>query len=298
MLQLCEYSVDMAACWCYIFGKCVKCCCLEKSILSILGKIMKKNIIHLALGSLAVSFWPLAAEAHFLELIPSTDIVGAGSARKVEMDLRFSHPMENGPAMEMAKPDQYFVVHGGEKQDLLPTLRPQKVDGKSAYTSTYSITTPGDYVFAVAPAPYWEPAEQKMIIHYTKVVVNGFGDESGWDEPVHFPVEIDPLVRPYGTWTGNVFRGMVKHNGKPVPLAEVEVEYLNTDKKVDIPADPFITQVIKADLFGVFTYAMPKAGWWGFAALVEGDSLMENPEGKKVDVELGGLTWIKCVDME
>jgi cobalt/nickel transport protein len=56
--------------------------------------------------------------------------------------------------------------------------------------------------------------------------------------------------------------------------------------------------VIKADAGGVFSYAMPRAGWWGFAALVDGDRKMANPDGEMVDVELGGLMWVKTVDME
>jgi cobalt/nickel transport protein len=43
---------------------------------------------------------------------------------------------------------------------------------------------------------------------------------------------------------------------------------------------------------------MPKAGWWGFAALVDGEKKMSNPDGDEVDVELGGLIWVKTVDME
>jgi cobalt/nickel transport protein len=56
--------------------------------------------------------------------------------------------------------------------------------------------------------------------------------------------------------------------------------------------------VIKADSRGVFSYTMPKAGWWGFAALVDGDEKMPNPDGEPVDVELGGVIWVKTVDME
>jgi cobalt/nickel transport protein len=47
--------------------------------------------------------------------------------------------------------------------------------------------------------------------------------------------------------------------------------------------------VIKADANGVFSYVMPKAGWWGFAALLEGDDTMKNPEGEEVGVELGAI---------
>jgi cobalt/nickel transport protein len=110
------------------------------------------------------------------------------------------------------------------------------------------------------------------------------------------PVEIEPLVRPTGLWTGNSFRGIVRRNGKPVPFAEVEVEFVN-DGSVKAPNDAFVTQVIKADGAGVFSYAMPRAGWWGFAALVTGDKKMKSPDGKDVSVELGGLMWVKTTDM-
>ncbi|NCC29473.1 MAG: DUF4198 domain-containing protein, partial [Gammaproteobacteria bacterium] len=83
---------------------------------------------------------------------------------------------------------------------------------------------------------------------------------------------------------------------KPVPFAEVEVEWRN-DGSITPPSDPYITQVIKADTNGVFSYAMPKAGWWGFAALLEGDEPMQNPDGEEVPVELGALIWIYAREM-
>ena len=63
------------------------------------------------------------------------------------------------------------------------------------------------------------------------------------------------------------------------------------------PNDAFITQVIKADANGTFTYAMPRAGWWGFAALLEGDETMASPEGKDAPVEQGALMWVKATEM-
>ena len=48
----------------------------------------------------------------------------------------------------------------------------------------------------------------------------------------------------------------------------------------------------------MFAYAMPRAGWWAFAALVDGDEPMKNPDGEEVPVELGGLIWVKTVDMK
>jgi len=257
---------------------------------------MKTHVSLTGVGILALSA-SLVASAHFQILVPDTDLAGE-DARTVSLEILFTHPMEAGPVMEMGEPAQFGVMIGGEKADLRESLISRKLEEKTAYTATYTVKQPGDHVFYIEPAPYWEPAEQKMIIHYTKVVVNAFGEEEGWDAAVGFPVEIEPLVRPYGLWTGNAFRGIVRKNGAPVPFAEIEVEYWNRDQAVTPPADAFITQVIKADSNGVFSYTMPKAGWWSFAALVDGDQPMTSPDGDEVDVELGGLIWVRCVDMD
>jgi cobalt/nickel transport protein len=236
------------------------------------------------------------AEAHFQELIPSTDILTAETGNAVTLEMRFTHPMERGPLMDMAEPARAWVRSPAGEEDLVTALHAQQEDGKRFYRLEHRAKQPGDYVFALEPAPYWEPAEGVMIVHYTKVVVGAFGAEEGWDAELGLPVEIAPLVRPYGLWTGNLFQGIVKKGGQPVPFAEVEVEWRN-DGSVTPPADPYITQVIKADAQGVFSYAMPRAGWWGFAALVEGDEPMRNPEGDEVPVELGGLIWVQVRDM-
>lgn len=237
------------------------------------------------------------ANAHFQELIPDRDIVVAEAGKSIRLDLAFTHPMANGPTMEMAAPRRFGVVAGGKATDLAARLKPREVQGKGAFTADHAFTAPGDHLFFVEPAPYWEEGEKKWIVHYTKVVVNAFGVEEGWDAAAGLPVEIAPLTRPYGLWTGNLFRGLVMRNGKPVPGATVEVEY-RSEGKLKAPADPFVTQVVKADANGVFAYAMPRAGWWGFAALVDGDGKMPGPDGKPADVELGGLIWVRVQDMK
>lgn len=238
------------------------------------------------------------ARAHFQELIPSTDIVDEERGKTVTLDIVFTHPFERGPTMNMGKPVHFGVLADGKKQDLAASLQEQPVDGKTAYRARFEVSSPADYVFFIEPAAYWEPAEKKMIVHYTKVVVDGFGAEEGWDALVGLPVEIEPLVRPYGVWTGNVFRGVVRQNGRPVPYAAIEVEWKN-DGSVSAPAEAFVTQVIKADGQGVFAYAMPRAGWWGFAALVLDEAKkMKAPTGELVPVERGGLMWVRAVDMK
>ena len=259
---------------------------------------MRKRLLIGGAGLAAVLSLSVAARSHFQVLRPSADIVETGGSGKVEFDIVFTHPMTGGPVMETARPKAFGVLVAGRKTDLTSTLRARKVEGKTAYTSSYRIARPGAHVFHLEPAPYWEPAERKMIVHYTKVVVGALGDEAGWDAMVGMPVEIEPLVRPFGLWTGNVFRGVVRVNGKPAPFAEIEVEYYNEGGKVAPPSDPFVTQVIKADVNGTFCYAIPRAGWWAFAALVESDKKMANPDGEMVEAELGGLIWVKAVDMK
>lgn len=239
----------------------------------------------------------LTAPAHFLVILPDRDIVPCANSMEVNLRILFTHPMEQGPVMEMGEPQEFGVLYHGKKHDLKSFLKMKKVQGKTTFTTTWTLPEPADYIFYLAPAPYWEPAEQKMIIHYTKLVVDACEAEEGWDELVGLPVEIQPLVRPYGLWTGNTFRGIVLHDGRPVPFAEIEVEYWNQGKQVEPPAGPFVTQVIKADGNGVFSYTMPRAGWWGFAALVEGPP-MKNPDGKEVATELGGLIWVHVTDMK
>jgi cobalt/nickel transport protein len=87
----------------------------------------------------------------------------------------------------------------------------------------------------------------------------------------------------------------VLKNGKPLPFAEIEVEWTN-DGSVKPPADAFVTQVIKADAGGVFSYAMPKAAWWAFNAVSEGPQTT-SPDGKPAGTEIGGTIWVHTVDM-
>ena len=236
------------------------------------------------------------AAAHFGMIIPSDDIVGQTENRHLDLRVMFIHPFE-GHFMDMVEPARFGLLAQGKERDLLGSLAEEKVDEFSIWTAQYQIRRPGDHIFFVEPSPYFEPAEESFIVHYTKVVVNGMGMEEGWDAKLGLKTEILPLTRPYGLWAGNIFQGQVVVKGKPVPGAEVEVEYYNQDG-VDSPADPFITQVVKADPNGVFTYAMPRAGWWGFAALSTDDQKLRHTDGREYDVEIGAVLWVKTHEMK
>ncbi|MBW2601720.1 MAG: DUF4198 domain-containing protein, partial [Deltaproteobacteria bacterium] len=63
------------------------------------------------------------------------------------------------------------------------------------------------------------------------------------------------------------------------------------------PTDYMVTHTVKAAGNGVFTYAAPRAGWWGFAALNTSD-IKKKHDGVDKDIELGAVLWVKFHDMK
>lgn len=234
------------------------------------------------------------ALAHFGMVIPSSSIVMEKKEATVSFALSFSHPMEM-VGMPLVAPASFKVFTDGEALEMKDALKPATIMEHPSWTAEYMIKRPGVYQFVMEPTPYWEPAEDCFIIHYTKTVLAAFGEEEGWGEPLGLKTEIVPLTRPFGNYAGNVFQGRVLLDGKPVAGADVEVEFYNKDKKYEAPSDYMITQVVRTDADGVFTYAVPFAGWWGFAALNTAAEKMDH-EGTPKNVELGAVLWAQFLD--
>ena len=66
-----------------------------------------------------------SGQAHFGALIPADDIIGQEDSKKLELAVKFIHPMERH-YMEMARPVQFGVLRNGRKTDLLATLSETK----------------------------------------------------------------------------------------------------------------------------------------------------------------------------
>ncbi|MBO4300875.1 MAG: DUF4198 domain-containing protein [Desulfovibrio sp.] len=248
-----------------------------------------KKILCLCL-CLAVFFcWAGQTQAHFGMVIPSTPTVTDKKDASLRLDIAFAHPMEL-EGMDMATPQSVTVSRDGTSEDLKSALTSGKILGHKAWQLAYTVKKPGVYQFAVVPEPYFEPAEDTYIVHYTKTVVAAFGEEEGWDKPLGIKTEIVPLTRPFGMYAGNVFQGRVLFDGKPAKDTVVEVECYNKDKKHVAPNEYYVTQVIKTDENGVFTFATPWAGWWGFAALTTSAETMDY-KGEAKPVELGAVLW-------
>jgi cobalt/nickel transport protein len=273
---------------------------------------MKKAVV--VLTGVMVLALTAPAWAHF-QMVYSPHSVP--KSKKLNLKLVFTHPFEAGHTMDMGKdekgnihpPIAFGKIHKEKKKDLLNTLKPINFSsltnsGKS-YEANVRLKGMGDHIFYFVPAPYYEGSEDIYIQHCTKVIFNVAGAPTDWDQPVGdpLPVEIVPLDKPYALWSGNVFRGIVTCKGKPVPYSEIEVEYLNHDvvgntfakeARVEAPHDALITMTIKANVNGEFAFGIPKAGWWGFAALEAGGDLKH--KGKELSQD--AVIWVQALEMK
>jgi len=245
----------------------------------------------LSLSLTALIFLPAQNSlAHFGMIIPDNNII-TQEKKNTDFDITFSHPFEN-IGMDMEKPLRFTVTSRGQTTDLTDTLHPATFMEHKSWKTNFLFKRPGVYLFAVEPAPYWEPAEDLSIVHYTKTIIGAYGGDEGWDEPVGLEAEIIPLLRPFANYAGNNFTGQVVLKGKPAAGAEVEVEYYDKENSLQAPSDYHVTQIIKADDNGIFNFTCPLAGWWGFAALSEADYTIKDPDGKEKGVEIGAVLWI------
>jgi cobalt/nickel transport protein len=227
------------------------------------------------------------ANAHFLTLIPSSDVVEDKKEANIKIEAMFIHPfLQTGMVMEKPK-----GIYLNSTKNALPLSETKKFDNK-AWATSYEIKKPAVYKFFIQPEPYFEPSEEIFISHVPKVIISAFGVEDGWDEPIGLKYEIIPMVKPFGLYSGNIFTGKVVANGKPVPNVEVEVELYN-EFGLKAPTDAHITQSVKTDDNGVFSFVLNHKGWWGFAALIIEESAKEL-KGKKYPIEHGALIWIKA----
>jgi cobalt/nickel transport protein len=252
------------------------------------------------------------AQAHFQMLYVEEAALQRGE--QLEFAVVFTHPFAGGPTMAMGEPRIFSHTSslGGEKADLLKYLRPIEWHTRDNRAAAYRATIPrelmrsmGDHVFVLEPEPYLEAEEDLYIQQFTKLIVNVGGVPGQWAEPQGLPVEIQPLSKPYANWTGGVFRARVLADGKPVPQARVEIEYLNhaidfennafgQQAYVTAPQPSFNVLSTYADAEGVVTIGLPRAGWWGIAALDIGAT--KTHKGKPLSQD--AVLWVQARDMK
>ena len=265
-------------------------------------KMTKKILTSIAASAVLAT----SALAHFqMVYTPNTALT---KGKTIEFKHVFTHPFADEHTMDMAGVEEFYVINKKKKTDLKKTLKPITFKGHhnsgKAYTSKYKARKMGDHVFIMKPAPYYEANEDAYIQQITKSMVNVAGTPTNWDAELGLKAEIVPLTKPYAIWEHGSFTGIVKSKGKVVPYAEIEVEYLNRDvdmknnkmgsSKVEAPQDAFVTMTIKANKDGEFTFAIPKAGFWGFCALGIGT----DTEYKGKELSQDAVIWVEAKEMK
>lgn len=250
------------------------------------------------------SLLPGIAQAHFqLIYSPDTMIEKPGD---VPVGLIFWHPFEAGHAMDMARPEEFFALSSGERIDLMDSLVEKTFKGPendaTAWEGSVPVRRMGDYVLVTVPAPYYEQSEDIYIQQIAKSYLNLGQLPTDWDKPVGLPAEIVPLDKPYNIPAGGTFTGRVLADGKPVAGAEIEVEFIAAAPDLASFAAgsptteplPGGAMVVTSDENGYFTYGMPKAGFWGFAALGVGP--VSGHDGKELSQD--AVIWVRTWDMK
>jgi cobalt/nickel transport protein len=260
-----------------------------------------KKLLCAAAAALAI---PAMAQAHFL-LAYTTDTM-IERPGDVPVKLIFWHPHEAGHAMVMEKPEEFFVIHNGKKTDLMDTLKPFTFEGPDnnapAFMGSVPVKRSGDYVVVTVPAPYYEESEDIYIQQITKAYLNRTQLPTDWEQPQGLATEILPLNKPYNVIAGATFTGRVLSEGKPVAGAEIEIEYMASEPDLNgtgaaaatVSPLPGGAIVAISDDNGYFTFGVPKAGYWGFAALGSGPA--KEHEGKELSQD--AVIWIRAWDLQ
>ncbi|MEQ8393307.1 MAG: DUF4198 domain-containing protein [Thalassospira sp.] len=265
---------------------------------------MLKTVNRLAVASACLLMTSLPVQAHFqLVYTPEVNVTKPGDQ---PVKLIFWHPFENGHVMDMGEPLEFYAVHRGEKIDLKSTLSPITFTGSensaAAYDGTLTLKRSGDYVMVVVPAPYYEESEDLYIQQLTKSYVNRNEIPTDWMESQGLKTEILPLNRPTNIVAGSTFTGRVLSEGKPAAGIEVEIEFMaaepdmaiNSPKASTVSPMPGGAIVAISDENGYFTFGIPKAGFWGFAALGSGPDT--EFQGKELSQD--AVLWVRAYDVK
>lgn len=223
----------------------------------------------------------------------------------ISLKMPFTHPAASGHVMTTETPEMFFVVKKSKKTDLLDQVTAAQWSSAEntglSFAADVKLRGLGDYVFVYQMAPYYEETEDIYIQQISKSIVNVGSLPTDWNEELGLKAEIVPLTKPYAIYEGGTFTGVVKSAGKPAPFAEIEVEFVNYLPDMDNnrfadqatitpPSEDFVTMTIFADANGTFTFGIPKAGQWGFAALGVGT----DKEYKGKELSQDAVIWVQA----
>ncbi|HVR74745.1 MAG TPA: DUF4198 domain-containing protein, partial [Planctomycetota bacterium] len=203
------------------------------------------SALFLALVLLAAASSPLSAHYHIL--LPASPAVRPGEP--VPLELSYGHPFEH--SLESLKPPISAKVYPPGAPDGVDLLRDRAAGEREAEKKGHRLLCPidrrGDHIVVVEAAPIFDASERVITRDHVKVIVH-VRSQDGWDRRVGQPLELVPLVRPYGLRPGWVFQAAAFLDGEPLAGAEVEMERYNAEPPpsspgaAGLPEDEFITR--------------------------------------------------------
>jgi cobalt/nickel transport protein len=244
---------------------------------------------------------PASASAHYNMLLLSAPSVERG--KEVTLTYQWGHPFEH-ELFDAPLPESFVVLApDGKRTDLLKKLNKSTDKAGKKEVITYTIPfkpeEPGDYVFVLHALPIWMAAEGEFYQDTVKVVLH-VQAQKGWDQRAEPGFELTPLTRPYGLVAGTVFQAQLARrdvDSGPAPdvlaASPVEIERYNAVAPKTLPADEFITRVVKTDNSGVVTCDLPDAGWWCLTASRDAGTKMH--DGKMAPLRERTTFWVHVV---
>jgi cobalt/nickel transport protein len=258
-------------------------------------------------------------QAHFQSIY--ADNYNQPAPAEVPLKLIFWHPFFDGPSVDMPPPEEFYALHRGERIDLMDSVTETVFQGPDGTSVAYDAVLPaqrlGDYVLMLTTGPFRDETAGLVIQQYVKAVINRGGLPTDWDASGKFidianiatanldpiPTEIIPMTKPYNVLAGSTFTGMLLQDGMPVPGWDVEVVYIAANVDMDSsaageatvarPPGGYLT--VKTDPNGIFTFGIPRAGFWGFGALGSGpDQVTEDGTPLSQDA----IIWVEAFDFE
>lgn len=248
---------------------------------------------------LALALLPEASStlfAHYHILLPASPAVRPGEP--VALELSYGHPFEH--SLEALKPPISAKVYPPGAAEGVDLLRDRAAGEKEAEKKEHRLLCPvdkrGDHIVVVEAAPIFDASERVITRDHVKVIVHA-RSQDGWDRRVGQPLELVPLVRPYGLRPGWVFQAAAFLDGEPLAGAEVEVERYNAEPAPSgpgaaaLPEEEFITRTSRTAAGGIVTVTLDEAGWWGITVITRRGSA-PGPDGTVRPVVLRSTLWV------
>ncbi len=199
--------------------------------------------------------------------------------------------LHNGVLVDARKPDwvRGYTFDGGDFE-LTDKI---EVRGKLSNIKYRSRRIGDTWIVAHVPMS-WSKHDSTFTETTARTVIHQ-GLSRGWETPLGLPLEIVPLIQPYGLFAGEIFRFEVLLKGKPLKNAKIFAEkYYEKPLVEPYPDAALLTRTSRTDSNGIATVNLHSPGWWVLFINHEMDEMEKN--GQAGIATLQDAIWIHVDD--